>query len=180
MYKRSVPVSIVSDFTIFAGAGASVLRGSYGIPGVLAEASFFTNPEEENKLKLEEHNRGEAIAYLKAIEAFFSKSVAPIEPKDQSKFPPQFQTLQEAERMSPVARRWMQDFLDAKKLMKLSDRESLQKAFDLFSQSAKSFPDSPVARECHRYRAELLRKLGREEEAIREEIRVKEFYPFKP
>src|SRR5690606_31528298 len=66
MYKKKkVPVSLVSDHTIFAGSGLGVLRGTYGMPGVLAEASFFTNPEEENRLKLEKHNYNEALAYVK-------------------------------------------------------------------------------------------------------------------
>ena len=177
MYKTKTPVSIVSDFTIFSTGGASVLRGTYGIPGVLAEASFFTNPAEESRLKAKEHNLGEATAYAKAIEKFFSRPVPPILPKTQSKFPPQFQTLQEAERMSPIARRWMQDFIDGKTLMKNKDTASLQKAYDLFSQSAKSFPDSPVAAKCHKYRAVLLRKLGKAEQAVQEETRVREFYP---
>ncbi len=177
MYKTKTHVSIVSDYTIFSGSGASVLRSSYGIPGVLAEASFFTNPAEESRLKEKEHNLGEAIAFAKAIETFFNKPVPAIHPKTPSKFPPQFQTLQEAERMSPVARRWMQDFSDAKKLMKNKDTASMQKAYDLFSQSAKSFPDSPVAAKCHKYRAVLLRKLGKTEQAVQEETRVREFYP---
>lgn len=177
MYKGKPHVSIVSDFTIFSGAGSSVLRGTYGIPGVLAEASFFTNPAEESRLKEREHNMGEAIAYAKAIEKFFRKPVAPIHPKTESKFPPQFQTLQEADRMSPIARRWMQDYLDGKELMKNNNQASWQKAYDLFSQSAKSFPDSPVAAKCHKYRAKLLRKLGKVDQAIQEETRVREFYP---
>jgi N-acetylmuramoyl-L-alanine amidase len=177
MYKAKTHVSIVSDFTIFSGAGASVLRGTYGIPGVLAEASFFTNPAEESRLKEKEHNFGEAIAFAKAIEKFLGKPVPPIHEKTPSKFPPQFQTLQEAERMSPVARRWNQDFIDGKELMKNKDTDSWQKAYDLFSQSAKSFPDSPVAAQCHKNRAVLLRKLGKAEQAIQEETRVKEFYP---
>ena len=177
MYKAKTHVSIVSDYTIFSGSGAGVLRGTYGIPGVLAEASFFTNPAEESRLKEKEHNLGEAVAFAKAIETFFSKPLPAIHPKTQSKFPPQFRTLQEAERMSPVARRWNQDFIDGKALMKSKDTDSLQKAYDLFSQSAKSFPDSPVAAQCHKYRAVLLRKLGKTEEAIQEETRVREFYP---
>ncbi|MES3019663.1 MAG: N-acetylmuramoyl-L-alanine amidase [Bacteroidota bacterium] len=177
MYKSKTYVSVVSDYTIFSASGASVLRGSYGIPGVLAEASFFTNPAEESRLKEKEHNLGEALAFSKAIEKFLSKPVPPIHPKTLSKFPPQFQTLQEAERMSPVARRWMQDFIDGRELMKSNDTASLQKAYDLFSQSAKSFPDSPVAAKCHKFRAELLRKLGKIEQAIQEETRVREFYP---
>jgi N-acetylmuramoyl-L-alanine amidase len=47
LHQPNAPVSLVSDFTIFAEAGASVLRNTYGIPAVLAEASFFTNAAEE-------------------------------------------------------------------------------------------------------------------------------------
>ncbi len=177
MYKVKTPVSIVSDFTIFSGAGAGVLRGSYGIPGVLAEASFFTNPDEENRLKQKEHNMNEAIAYAEAIEKFFSKPVPPIHPKETANFPPQFQTLQEADRMSPIARRWRQDFEEGKALMKKKDPESMKRAYDLFTQSARSFPDSYVAGECHKYRAILLKRMGKADEATQEQKRVKEFYP---
>lgn len=177
MYKSKTPVSVVSDFTIFSGAGSSVLRGTYGIPGVLSEASFFTNPEEESRLKNKEHNYNEALAYAKTIEKFFNGSIPPIRPKISSDFPPQFATLQEADRMSPVAKRWYQDYTEGKELMKRKDKESMQKAYDLFTQSARSFPDSYVAAKCHTYRAALLKKLGNIDEAIQEEIRVREFYP---
>ncbi len=177
MYKTKTPASVVSDFTIFSGAGSSVLRGTYGIPGVLAEASLFTNPAEEARLKTKEHNYNEAFAFVKAIGKFFNSKISPISPKDPSKFPPQFATLQEADRMSAVARRWKEDYLEGKKLMKHKDTASLQQAYDLFTQSARSFPDSYVAAKCHKYRAVLLRKLGKPDEAAQEEIRVKEFYP---
>lgn len=177
MYKTKVPVSIVSDFTVFSSAGSSVLRGTYGIPGVLAEASLFTNPEEESRLKQKEHNYNEAFAFAVAIEEFFKGSIPLIQPKISSDFPTPFATLQEAERMSPIAKRWYQDYLDAKELMKSKNKENLQKAFDLFTQSAKSFPDSYVAGECHKYRAEILNKLGKVDEALQEEKRVREFYP---
>ncbi len=177
MYKTKTPYSVVSDFTIFSGAGSSVLRGTYGIPGVLAEASLFTNPEEEARLKTREHNYNEAHAIAKAIEKFFKKGNLTIIPKTPSKFPPQFATLQEADRMSAIARGWHQDYIDGKKLMKKKDAESQQKAYDLFTQSARSFPDSYVAAKCHKYRAAILRKQGKTEEAVKEEIRVKEFYP---
>ncbi len=177
MYKSKTPVSVVSDFTIFSGAGSSVLRGTYGIPGVLAEASLFTNPEEETRLKTREHNYNEAHAIATAIEKFFKKGNLTINPKTPSKFPPQFATLQEGDRMSAIARRWHQDYIDGKVLMKKKDAESQQKAYDLFTQSARSFPDSYVAAKCHKYRAVILRKQGKNEEAIMEEIRVKEFYP---
>lgn len=177
MYKTKTPFSVVSDFTIFSGAGSSVLRGTYGIPGVLAEASLFTNPEEETRLKTKAHNYNEALAISKSIEQFFKNGILAISPKTPSKFPPQFATLQEADRMSAIARRWHQDYIDGKKLMKKKDPESQQKALDLFTQSARSFPDSYVAAKCHQYRAVILRKQGKTEKAIQEEIRVKEFYP---
>jgi len=177
MYKTKTPVSVVSDFTIFSGAGSSVLRGTYGIPGVLAEASLFTNPEEESRLKTREHNYNEALAIAKAIDKFFKKGNLNISPKTPSKFPPQFATLQEADRMSAIARRWYQDFIDGKELMKKKDAESQQKAYDLFTQSARSFPDSYVAAKCHKYRAVILRRQGKIDEALKEEIRVREFYP---
>lgn len=177
MYKSKTPVSVVSDFTIFSGAGSSVLRGTYGIPGVLVEASFFTNPQEEARLKEKEHNYNEALAFALAIEKFFKGNIPAISPKIASDFPPQFATLQEAERMSPLAKRWFQDYTEAKGLMKSKDKETLKKAYDLFTQSARSFPDSYVAAKCHKYRAELLHKLGKPDEAVQEEKRVSEFFP---
>lgn len=177
MYKSKTPVSVVSDFTIFSGAGSSVLRGTYGIPGILAEASFFTNPQEEARLREKQHNYNEALAFALAIEKFFKGTIPRISPKIASDFPPQFATLQEAERMSPLAKRWFQDYTEAKGMMKSKDKESLQKAYDLFTQSARSFPDSYIAAKCHKYRAELLHKLGRPDEALQEEKRVSEFFP---
>ena len=177
MYKSKTQVSVVSDFTIFSGSGASVLRGTYGIPGVLAEASFFTNPQEEARLKEKEHNYNEAMAFALTIENFFKGTIPQISPKIASDFPPQFATLQEAERMSPLAKRWLQDFNEAKELMKSKDKEVLQKAYDLFTQSARSFPDSYVAAQCHKYRVILLKKLGKPDEAMQEEKRVNEFFP---
>lgn len=177
MYKTKTPVSVVSDFTIFSGAGSSVLRGTYGIPGVLAEASLFTNPEEESRLKTREHNYNEALAISKSIEKFFKKENQIISQKTPSKFPPQFATLQEADRMSAIAKRWYQDYLDGKVLMKKNDAASQQKAYELFTQSARSFPDSYVAAQCHKFRAVILRKQGKTDEADKEEIRVREFYP---
>ena len=177
MYKSKTQVSVVSDFTIFSGSGASVLRGTYGIPGVLAEASFFTNPQEEARLKEKEHNYNEAMAFALTIENFFKGTIPQISPKIASDFPPQFATLQEAERMSPLAKRWLQDFNEAKELMKSKDKEVLQKAYDLFTQSARSFPDSYVAAQCHKNRVILLKKLGKPDEAMQEEKRVSEFFP---
>ncbi|KAA6441350.1 N-acetylmuramoyl-L-alanine amidase [Dyadobacter flavalbus] len=177
LHKPGAPVSLVSDFTIFAESGASVLRNSYGIPGVLAEASFFTNAEEEQKLKQEEHNRKEAVAFTEALEVFFSKPVQKIAPKN-SVLPviPAFKVFQEAERMTPVAKRWHQDFLEGQKLMSKKDTASLRQAYDLFTRSARSFPDSYVAFQCHANRAEILKMSGKLQESAQEAQRVKEYY----
>jgi N-acetylmuramoyl-L-alanine amidase len=76
---RATP-AIVSDHAIFPGRGAAVLRHSYGIPGVISEASFFTNPDEERRLRDEAHNRREAEALARAVEEFLARPVPPIEP----------------------------------------------------------------------------------------------------
>lgn len=177
LFRSETPVSIVSDHAIFPEAGAGVLRWSYGIPGVIAEASFFTNPSEETRLKRQEHNVNEASAYAEAIENFFLQPVPAILPKDTLSFPPKFYALQESGRMNPVALRWKEDCEEGKLLMSVNDSATIQKAYDLFTRSVRSFPDSYLAGTCHRNRALLLKKMGRLEDASNEEKRVKEFYP---
>jgi N-acetylmuramoyl-L-alanine amidase len=190
LFKGKTPMSLCSDHTIFPVEGTAVLRHSYGIPGVIAEASFFSNPEEEQHLKNRKYNRKEAQAYLKALEEFFSLPQLPIKEKYSSGKVPPFTVLQEADRMSEVAKRWHQDFLEGKQLMaegipspRHSERSeeslstgSVEKAYDLFTRSARSFPDSYVARECHLYRSEILARLGKQAAAAAERKRVEEFY----
>lgn len=176
LYQDDTPVSLVSDYTIFPSAGASVLRETYGIPGVLAEASFFTNPEEEERLKNTEYNKIEAESYLSAIEQFFNNKKQQILEKNSIATVIPFPVLQEAERMDPVAQLWNSDYIEGHKLMKRNDKESLQKAYDLFTRSARSFPDSFVAKSCHENRVLILRQLGMTEEAEQEALRVKEFF----
>ena len=169
-------ISVVSDYTIFPEKGAGVLRHSYGIPGLLAEASFFTNIEEEKKLKDEGYNSREAIAFANAIEMFFSRPQSKIKEKIIPEQLPVFKVLEEADRMKPEALNWLSDFETAKQLFKKADTSSLSKAYDLFSRSARSFADSWVARECHEYRSAILIKLNRTKEAKEEALRAKEFY----
>jgi N-acetylmuramoyl-L-alanine amidase len=175
-YKAKPQASLVSDHTIFSSGGAAVLRGTYGIPAVLSEASFFTNPKEETLLKDSLHNRKEAEAYLMALENFFQGGKKPILDRNPLASVPAFRGLQEAERMSEVARNWYLDYNAALKLEQKSDTASMHKAYDLFTQSARSFPDSYIAQQCHEKRAVLLRKLGKEEEAQQEALRAREFY----
>jgi N-acetylmuramoyl-L-alanine amidase len=177
LHPRGTPVSLVSDHTIFPRAGTAVLRESYGIPGVIVEASFFTNADEERRLKDPAYNRREAEAYLRAVEKFFSsRELPPIAAKGSQVQVDTFRVLQEAERMSEVARLWRRDFLEAQRLAGSSDSDSLRRAYDLFTRSARSFPDSYLAGECRRQRARLLRLQGRKDEAAMAELRAAEYY----
>jgi TolA-binding protein len=166
----------VSDYCIFPSAGAGVLRNTYGIPGILAEASFFTNPTEETRLKQENYNEKEAKSYLNALASFFEKPVPVIKPKQIPKAITPFKVFEEADRMNPIALEWRNDFINAEKLMKSNDTNDLRKAYDLFTRSAKSFPDSYLAQKAHFHRAELLKKLNKSSDAAMENKRAQEFY----
>lgn len=176
-YKKKTPVSLVSDYTVFPVRGAAVLRNSYGIPGLLAEASFFTNMKEEEKLKQEQYNKDEATAYAEALEDFFSSGMPIIAAKKIPLELPLFEVNEEADRMKPEALKWKDDFKQAKKLLKRTDPASLQNAYDLFTRSARSFPDSYLAKQCHEYRADILKRLKRDHESGIEKTRAIEYYP---
>ncbi|WP_299824312.1 N-acetylmuramoyl-L-alanine amidase [uncultured Pontibacter sp.] len=176
LYKTNSPVSLVSDHTIFPTAGAKVLRDTYGIPGIIAEASFFTNAAEEKRLKRKAYNRRETKAYVAALEVFFSKPSPVILPKNTLVNLQPFKAFQEAERMNETARLWKQDFLKGREFMQQSDSTLLQQAYELFTRSARSFPDSYVAAKCHKNRSVILNILDKPEEALEEAIRAREHY----
>ncbi|GGK56426.1 hypothetical protein GCM10011405_00690 [Rufibacter glacialis] len=176
LYQAKVPVTIASDHTIFPTAGAKVLRDTYGIPAVIAEASFFTNAPEEARLKDPAYNHQEALALVAALEAFFGKEPQKILPKNSLHTLPPFKAAVEAERMGATAKRWKQDYQQGLALMKSKDAASQQQAYELFSRSVRSFPDSYLAAACHRHRATLLKRLGKPAEAKQEALRAKEFY----
>jgi N-acetylmuramoyl-L-alanine amidase len=175
-YKKEIPESLNSDYTIFPFNGAAVLRNTYGIPAVLGEASFFTNPSEEARLKLEDYNSQEATAYLKALELFFHNPVPVIKPMQIPQGIAPFKVFEEADRMNETALDWRKNFIEGEKLMNSKDTNDLRKALNLFTLSAKSFPDSYVARDCHLHRAQLLDKLNEPGKAKEERKRVQEFY----
>jgi N-acetylmuramoyl-L-alanine amidase len=102
LYEGSTPVSIVSDHVIFSRSGTGVLRGTYGIPGVIAEASFFTNSGEEVRLKQTEYNRREALAYSVALENYFKETIPPIQEKNSIIEVSPFQAFYGAERMNKI------------------------------------------------------------------------------
>ncbi|MEX1193219.1 MAG: N-acetylmuramoyl-L-alanine amidase [Brumimicrobium sp.] len=176
LYNNDGPVSLVSDHTIFPGSGAKVLRETYNIPGVLIEASLFTNPEEEQRLKKKSYNLLEAKAIASAIENYFSDVEYPVHKMDDIKKIDDFSVFQEAERMNEQALLWKDNFTKGVKLFEKGGKTNFLEAYELFTLSVKSFPDSPVARQCHLYRAEILNELGKYSQANMENLRVKEFY----
>jgi len=185
LYRRDPPISIVSDHTIFPGSGAAVLRHSFGIPGVIGEATFFSNPREDERLRHPEYNRREAAAYVRALEDFFAAPPPPaLDRYNKGRIPP-METLQEAERMEDTAKRWREDFDEGEELLQSAQAEGTsqtkadelrEQALALFSRSARSFPDSPVARQCHIYMAEILQDQGKTDVATLERRRVEEYY----
>jgi len=153
LFNSQTPVSLVSDHVIFPGSGTAVLRYSYGIPGIIGESSFFTNPEEEKRLIDQMYNKKEAQAYYHAIKEFYKQETLPIFEKYSKVKVEPFPVFQEAERMSDIAKLWKQDFGMAEQLYKINNVDSLEKALELFTRSARSFPDSWLARKTHSFRA---------------------------
>ncbi len=174
LFDGRAPVSVVSDHTIFPTAGTGVLRHSYGIPGVIVEASFFTNPEEEQRLRDPEYNRLEAEAYVMALEDFFYQRHPEIVEKYSLVSLPPFEVFQEAGRMSEEALLWKEDYEEGRRLM-ASDAD-LERALELLTRSARSFPDSWVAGKAHLARAEIMQRLGEKEQAETIRRRAAEFY----
>ncbi len=171
------PYSLVSDHTIFSKSGASVLRGTYGMPAVIGEATFFTHPKEEKRLKKQAYNRKEAVAYLEAIRAFFSEDLPPILEKSLPLRLPPFEVFQEAERMRPEALQWKENYEQAKRLYEKGDATARLQALSLLNLSVKAFPDSYLARDCHELRVAILKAQGKSEEAAMEALRLEAFYP---
>lgn len=176
LYGDNSPVSLVSDHVIFPESGTAVLRYSYGIPGIIGEASFFTNPSEEQRLKNEQYNQKEAEAYLNALETYFLLNKLPIlEKYSDIKIIP-FPVFQETNRMNEIAKKWKDDYETGEQLLNSNNVDSLSAAYNLFTRSLKSFPDSWIAGEAHTYRMKILKQLGKWEEAKMEKRRIKEFY----
>lgn len=176
LFSNREPAVIASDHVIFPGWGTAVLRHSYGIPGVIGEASFFSNPKEEQRLKQAGYNEAEAKAYVEALKEFFRKPSLPVHEKYSKVKLPEFEVFQEEERAKTEALSWRRDYEKALALMEEKKVDSLKEAYELLTRSAKAFPDSPVARECHLKRAAILEKLGKPEEAKIAEKRAKEHF----
>jgi len=72
---RLQPTLVVSDQFIFEN-GFGVLRELHKqfIPAVIGEFSFFSNPEEETRLKNPRYVQQEALAYLQSLVGYFENS----------------------------------------------------------------------------------------------------------
>lgn len=173
LFEGKGPISVVSDKTIFPNSGTSVLRNSYGIPGVIGEASFFTNPEEEQRLKNPAYNKREADAYFRAIKRYFKESDGIVHEKNDADDLEPFEAFQEAERMNETAKQWEQNFEKGRSEYEAGNYDQ---ALHLLELSARAFPDSPVARDAHAYRAKCLDALGKLTESEAARRRVEEYY----
>lgn len=176
LFRTKGVVSVASDHVIFPRSGTAVLRHSYGIPGIIGEASFFTNPDEEIRLRNSDYNRIEAQAYAEALESFFKKSMPSIHGKYSTGRLPSFEVFQEEDRMNISAQRWYENFVQGEQIFMRGDPDSLGTAYDLLTRSVRAFPDSWVGKKCHQYRSQLLRLMGRPEEADIALKRSREYY----
>jgi N-acetylmuramoyl-L-alanine amidase len=204
MFTPDTHISLVSDYTIFPTRGARVLSGSYGIPGVITEASFFSNRDEDLRLSEATYNLREAEALFNGIVEFFT-SMSPdrniIREKHSTVQLEPLPVFQEAERMRPEALNWALYVRDAAALLatgshsgdtntarhpnaphsgeqndRISSEADLEEALELATRSVRYFPDSPVARYAHTLREQALRRLGRTAEADEVRTRITEFY----
>lgn len=176
LFDGQTEVSLVSDHAIFPTAGAAVLRHSYGIPGVIGEASFFTNPDEEERLRSAEYNRREAEAYVAALTDFFSHPIPPILDKGSMITVEPFPVFEEDDRTRAIAVQWKENWMAGVAAQSVGTPEALNQALELFTLSARSFPDSWVAGDCHARRAQILDALGNSDEAAMERTRAREHY----
>lgn len=185
MFGGNSPVSLVSDHTIFPTRGARVLISSYGIPGVITEATFFTNSAAEELLKQEEWNRIEAQSLFNGILHFFESvnpnhsiihdkySMAKVEP---------LPVFQEAERMRVEALQWKQFIDEAIQLLEndRASREDLENALDLATKSVRFFPDSYVALKAHQLRYDAYKRLNQDDNAAAVQNRIDQFFASVP
>lgn len=174
MYPRGMKdYSIVSDQVIFPKGGAAVLRQTYGIPAVIAEASFFSNPSEEQRLKSIDYNKREALAYLKAIQGFFQQKQHILD-KDIDEVL-QIAVNQEAARMDKSALAWKGNLEKAKLIIKSNQKEGFVEAEELLLGILKSFPDNYKVQEVYQLMLKLYKRSGRMEDYERMRDRVEHF-----
>lgn len=78
--------------------------------------------------------------------------------------------------MQPIALKWKSNFVQGHKLFHEGNTSSFEKALELFTLSARSFPDSWLARTVHGYRAKIFEQLGKYKKQQIEQDRIEEYY----
>lgn len=135
--------AIVSDYLIFPNRGAYVLRGTYGIPSIIGEASYFTNENEELRLKEDSYNKIEALCYFNAIKKFFELPQKEILPEGSiSKNIYQLPVNQESNRMQADAVKWSSKIDYAQEVIANKDIQQYTSAKDSLLMVMKLFPDN--------------------------------------
>ena len=71
-------LAIMSDYYVYPDAGFAVLRNSK-LPSCLCEASFHSNPEEEQRINDPAYNKREAYGYFIGLAKFFFSGVPKVE-----------------------------------------------------------------------------------------------------
>lgn len=82
--EQRAMVPLKSDYYVYPDAGFAVLRNTR-IPAVLCEASFHSNPEEEQRINNPEYNKREAYGYFIGLAKFFYSGVPRYEVLSPSK-----------------------------------------------------------------------------------------------
>ena len=119
---------------------------------------------------------GAAEAYAVALADFFSHPIPLILDKGSLVSIKPFEVFEEDERTRSVAMKWKENWRAGRAAQEIGTPEALNRALQLFTLSARSFPDSWVAGDCHTRRAQILDILGRREEASVERLRGEEHY----
>jgi len=171
--KRMKNYSIVSDQVIFPKGGAAVLRQTYGIPAVIAEASFFSNPAEEQRLKSVTYNKQEALAYLKAIQEFFKKKHSILEKDIDDVL--QIAVNQEAARMDKSALAWKSKLEKASLIIQSRQVAAYPEAEAYLLGILKSFPDNDKIHEIYQLLLLVYKDSSRTEDYIKMKNRMEHF-----
>jgi hypothetical protein len=148
-----------------------------GHGGTAATDSYRVGPCGEREEWIRATRRTTAARPRALAEAIFlARPTPPIAPLGSRVSLPPFEVPREAGRMDPEARRWREAYEEGRALLQRGDAAALARAYDGPSFSARAFPDSPLAGECHRLRGEILERQGRAQEAAGERARAREHY----
>lgn len=145
------PRPLRTDYQVYPGAGFGVLRATK-IPATLCEASFHSNPEEEQRLNNPDYNKREAYGYFIGLAKFFFAGVPKatvISPVTMTK-----------DRM-PELKAQLSDGLGGKDIIRSSiffklDNERIIPTYDAKNAIATAKPLTPLANNYHTFQPEYM------------------------